>query len=197
MLLGQRTASNKVTITAALGLPHVVKPPNFLTMDFEDLENDKTLALLARSLAASVNPNEDEPTMVLGWYATSPELNTYTPLIHERFVNKLAASIQALPVTAFSSSSASAHASQLHAIHLTLDPKDLSFKTYVTAPVGLGGRTSNAIFVPVEHQLQISEAERPTRELPFLSLSSPLNFFQWTSFYPRRSPAKASRRKTP
>jgi translation initiation factor 3 subunit F len=78
-------------------------------------------------------------------YATSPILNSFSSLIQD-FYNA-----EALP---------------LPAIHLTLDPVTLTFKTYVSSPIGLSTlQTLNLLFKPIPCSLSIPAPERTTMEL--------------------------------
>lgn len=78
-------------------------------------------------------------------YATSPILNSFSSLIQD-FYNS-----EAVP---------------LPAIHLTLDPLTLTFKTYVSSPIGLSTlQTLNLLFKPIPCSLSIPPPERTAMEL--------------------------------
>lgn len=87
-------------------------------------------------------------------YATSPTLNSFSSLIQD-FYNSESA--------------------PLPAIHLTLDPVTLNFKTYISSPIGLSTlQTLNLLFKPVPCSLSIPTSERTALELlskPMLSSS--------------------------
>lgn len=175
ILLGHRSShgSSRIRVTAALGLPYVITSGNLLQMDFEDLDTDKTINLLQKANASS--PANDDQLQIVGWYATSPDLNSYTPLVHDKFATKVAqtahtssSATNALQA-AFKSASASSTAPQT--LHLTLDPETLAFTTYLAAPIGLSGKPQSALFVPVPNELELTPVERPARasrcHLPF------------------------------
>jgi translation initiation factor 3 subunit F len=78
-------------------------------------------------------------------YATSPILNSFSSLIQD-FYN-----LEAVP---------------LPAVHLTLDPVTLTFKTFVSSPIGLSTlQTLNLLFKPIPCSLSIPTPERTTMEL--------------------------------
>ena len=172
-LLGFRSpSSNKVTVTATLGLPYGLTASNDLKIDFEDLENEKTMLLLSKalSLGSAAQGTSSTPLLsssstaalpdgtatsaqdvsVVGWYTTNPNLNSYTPLIHDRYTSR----------------------TQGAAIHLTLDVETLQAKTYVAAS-GMGSQPRNALFVPVKNHFEaMTESERPARMSLLPSLDS-------------------------
>ncbi|KAA1094510.1 hypothetical protein PGT21_023743 [Puccinia graminis f. sp. tritici] len=79
------------------------------------------------------------------WYATSPILNSFLSLIRD-FYN-----LKAIP---------------LSAVHLTLDPVTLTFKTFVSLPIGLLTlQTLNLLFKPIPCSLLIPTPERTAMEL--------------------------------
>ena len=180
-----------ITITGTLGLPTAILGTGELKIDFEDLDSEKTLSLLSRALSsgsgsaassatastaasagsttASVG-NVDEHIQVVGWYATNPLLNSYTPLIHDRYAIRIAATAAASSA-AGGLSGASTAALAVPAVHLTLDPETLKFSTYVSATLGVGRRSQNGLFVPVKNKLVVSEMERPTRAFPSIRSS--------------------------
>jgi hypothetical protein len=70
-------------------------------------------------------------------YSTAAALNSYTPLIHEKY-------------TAVAANPASV-------VHLTLDPASFQYVAYTAQP-HLG--RPNAIFAPLRTELRVDEAER-------------------------------------
>jgi len=152
-LLGYRSfGSNQVTVTATLGLPYGFTKDGLLKIDFEDLENDKTMSLLSKALSlgssssssgTSSLPETAQEVTVVGWYTTHPTLNSYTPLIHDRYTSRAGP----------------------QAVHLTLDVESLQAKTYTSA-TGMGSQPQNALFVPVKNKFEaINETERPALDL--------------------------------
>ncbi|GAA5922042.1 hypothetical protein JCM1841_003131 [Sporobolomyces salmonicolor] len=146
-LLGVRSESdNSVEVRNAFGVPYEVHGRGQVTIDM-----DHHRALL--DLHLKVNPKE----VVVGWYATSPVLNSFSALIHSFYTSESA---------------------PFPAVHLTLDPSSLAFTTYTASPIGTSPRADHLAFIPVESVLRVAEQERPgldllTSNLTALSASTP------------------------
>ncbi|GAA5875259.1 hypothetical protein JCM1840_001913 [Sporobolomyces johnsonii] len=146
-LLGVRSESdNSVEVRNAFGVPYEVHGRGQVTIDM-----DHHRALL--DLHLKVNPKE----VVVGWYATSPVLNSFSALIHSFYTSESA---------------------PFPAVHLTLDPSSLAFTTYTASPIGTSPRADHLAFIPVESVLRVAEQERPgldllTSNLAALSASAP------------------------
>ena len=100
------------------------------------------------SLHLKANPKE----VLVGWYATSSELNTFSALI-QNFYGGQGDGTWPHP-----------------AIHLTVSTdagKDIEAKTYISAPVGVTAERAadSAAFIPVTHEIRYSEAEKSGLEL--------------------------------
>ncbi|KAH0145742.1 eukaryotic translation initiation factor-like protein 3 subunit F, partial [Aureobasidium melanogenum] len=94
------------------------------------------------------NPKE----VLLGWYATSSDLNTFSALI-QNFYGQQGDGTWPHP-----------------AIHLTVSTvpgKDIEAKTYISAPVGVTAERAadSCLFIPVPHEIKYGEAERSGLEL--------------------------------
>lgn len=140
-LLGVRSdLDNSVQVRNAFGVPYEAHGKGQVTIDM-----DHHRALL--DLHLKVNPKE----VVVGWYATSPALNSFTALIHSFYTSE---------------------SSPFPAIHLTLDPSSLSFTAYTSSPIGTSLRSDHLTFVPVESSLQVAEQERPGLDLLTQNLTS-------------------------
>ncbi|BGO98132.1 Eukaryotic translation initiation factor 3 subunit F [Rhodotorula toruloides ATCC 204091] len=140
-LLGVRDVqSGTVELRNAFGVPYEVRGKGQVTIDM-----DHHRAML--DLHLKVNPRE----VVVGWYATSPQLNSFSALIHN-----------------FYTSESAPHP----AIHLTLDPSSLSFAAYTASPLGLRAQDAHLAFTPVSTSLRVPEQERPGLDLLTSNLSS-------------------------
>ncbi|GAA5914123.1 eukaryotic translation initiation factor 3 subunit F [Sporobolomyces salmoneus] len=140
-LLGVRSdLDNSVRVRNAFGVPYEAHGKGQVTIDM-----DHHRALL--DLHLKVNPRE----VVVGWYATSPALNSFTALIHSFYTSESA---------------------PFPAVHLTLDPSSLAFTTYISSPIGTSLRNDHLTFVPVESSLQVAEQERPGLDLLAQNLTS-------------------------
>lgn len=149
-LLGVRnTETGEVEVRSCFGVPYAATGRDVAV----DSDHHRTLL----ELHHRVSPKE----VVVGWYATSPTLNSFSSLIQD-FYN-----IESLP---------------LPAVHLTLDPVTLSFKTYISSPIGLSTlQTLNLLFKPIACSLSIPPPERATMELltkPILGAPSVNNGLQ-------------------
>jgi len=90
-------------------------------------------------LHKKANPKE----IVVGWYATGPEVDEDSVLIHEFFVNEMQ-----------------------HPIHLLIDPTlkngTLGIKTFVSMPLGIdiSKKRFAAQFLPISLEISASDAEK-------------------------------------
>lgn len=95
------------------------------------------------ALHLKANPKE----VLVGWYATSSELNTFSALIQNFY-------------------SGQGDGTWPHpAVHLTVSTepgKDVEVRAYISAPVGVTAERAadSAAFVPVPHEIRYSEAEK-------------------------------------
>ncbi|BGP37585.1 hypothetical protein JCM10450v2_001500 [Rhodotorula kratochvilovae] len=141
-LLGvRRDTDNVVEVRNAFAVPYEVRTRGQVTIDL-----DHHRAML--DLHLKVNPRE----VVVGWYASSPHLNSFSALIHNFYANE---------------------AAPHPAVHLTLDPASLAFAAYTAAPLGLATAPgAHLAFLPVDAGLALPEHERPGLDLLSRNLSS-------------------------
>lgn len=100
------------------------------------------------ALHLKANPKE----VLVGWYATSSELNTFSALI-QNFYGGQGDGTWPFP-----------------AVHLTVSTeagKDIETRTYISAPVGvtMERAADSAAFVPVPHEIRYGEPEKAGLEL--------------------------------
>lgn len=100
------------------------------------------------SLHLKANPKE----VLVGWYATSAELNTFSALI-QNFYGGQGDGTWPHP-----------------AVHLTVSTeagKDIEARTYISAPVGVTAERAadSAAFIPVPHEIRYGEAEKSGLEI--------------------------------
>jgi translation initiation factor 3 subunit F len=100
------------------------------------------------SLYLKANPKE----VLVGWYATSSELNTFSALI-QNFYGGQGDGTWPHP-----------------AVHLTVSTdagKDIEVRAYISAPVGVTAERAadSAAFIPVPHEIRYGEAEKSGLEL--------------------------------
>ncbi|MBW0500364.1 hypothetical protein O181_040079 [Austropuccinia psidii MF-1] len=133
-LLGVRnTETGEVEVRSSFGVPYAATGRDMAV----DSDHHRTLL----ELHHRVTPKE----VVVGWYATSPILNSFSSLIQD-FYNS-----ESIP---------------LPAIHLTLDPMTLGFKAFISSSIGLSTpQTLNLLFKPIPSSLSIPTPERTTVEL--------------------------------
>jgi len=133
-LLGTRTES-EVEIKSCFAVPHHETSEQVQV----DMDYHKTMF----ELHQRVNPEE----VIVGWYATGPNINMYTSLIQDFF---------------------SRETSPHQAVHLTVDTEvrnDMGVKAYVSSPVGLSVKPENAVFIPLPVTLLSAPSERPSLSL--------------------------------
>lgn len=116
------------------------------TQEQVEVDMDYQKQMLALHLKA--NPKE----VLVGWYATSAELNTFSALI-QNFYGGQGDGTWPYP-----------------AVHLTVSTeagKDIDARTYISAPVGVTAERAadSASFIPVPHEIRYGEAEKSGLEL--------------------------------
>ncbi|KAK9473838.1 uncharacterized protein V1510DRAFT_414048 [Dipodascopsis tothii] len=138
-LLGTRSEDgSEVEIKSAFAVPHF-ESESQVEIDIEYYKN-------MYSLHRRANPKE----VLVGWYATSHELNPLSALIQSFF------------------SSAPDGTYPFSAVHLTMQTnpaQDIDVRTYVSTAVGATPEPENTLFVPVPYELRYTEAERSGLEL--------------------------------
>ena len=114
----------------------------------EQVEVDMEYQKQMLALHLKANPKE----ILVGWYATSAELNTFSALI-QNFYGGHGDGTWPHP-----------------AVHLTVgtEPgKEIEARTYISAPVGVTAERAadSAVFIPVPHEIKYGEAEKSGLEL--------------------------------
>lgn len=144
-LLGVRSEDgSQVQIKDCFPVPHI-EAEDQVEVDMEYHRN-------MFDLHQRVNPKE----VIVGWYATGKELNTYSALIQDFYTRE---------------------AAPFPAIHLTQDDdvssESLGLKTYVSTPIGVSQKAENCIFLPVPCEVQYFDAERSGLDLLSTALPDP------------------------
>jgi len=137
-LLGTRNSDSddsQITIHSAFAVGHTE------TTDQVEVDMEYQKAML--SLHMRANPKE----VLVGWYATSSELNTFSALIQNHY------------------SSQGEGTYPFPAVHLTVDSKpgkDVEVRAYISSAVGVTPERAadSAAFVPVPYTVLYSEADR-------------------------------------
>ncbi|KAL9121009.1 MAG: hypothetical protein Q9187_002435 [Circinaria calcarea] len=114
----------------------------------EQVEVDMEYQKQMLSLHLKANPKE----VLVGWYATSAELNTFSALI-QNFYGGQGDGTWPHP-----------------AVHLTVSTeagKDIEARTYISAPVGVTAERAadSAAFIPVPYEIRYGDAEKSGLEL--------------------------------
>jgi len=140
-LLGVRSEDGtEVEIRNCYAVPHTE------TQEQVEVDMDYQKSMLALHLRA--NPKE----VLLGWYATSSELNTFSALI-QNFYGQQGDGTWPHP-----------------AVHLTVSTvpgKDIAAQTYISAPIGTTPERAadSCLFIPVPHEIKYGESEKSGLEL--------------------------------
>ncbi|KAK0536875.1 hypothetical protein OC834_001005 [Tilletia horrida] len=148
-LLGIRTES-EIEIRSAFAIPHKETEEQVEV----DIEYHRKMA----ELHAKTHPGE----VIVGWYATGRELNTYSALIQDLF-SKETAPHQAVHLTFDTELNTSRTAESSSASGAESDA--LGVRAYVSSPLGLVPKAENAVFVPLPVTLLQTAAERPALNL--------------------------------
>lgn len=140
-LLGHRSEDGtEVEIRNCYAVPHTE------TQEQVEVDMDYQKQMLALHLRA--NPRE----VLVGWYATSSELNTFSALI-QNFYGQQGDGTWPHP-----------------AVHLTVSTvpgKDIEARTYISAPIGVTAERAadSCLFIPVPYDIKYGEAEKSGLEL--------------------------------
>jgi translation initiation factor 3 subunit F len=137
-LLGVRSDDGtEVEIRSAYGVPHDETEDQVIV----GMEHNKSMYQLHRK----ASPKD----VILGWYATSNELNNLSGLVQD-FYSQQGSGTYPYP-----------------AVHLTVETTsataDIDVRTYISSPVGvMADKTTagNCIFVPVPNEVRYSEVEK-------------------------------------
>ncbi|KAH7125237.1 eukaryotic translation initiation factor 3 subunit F [Dendryphion nanum] len=142
-LLGTRSEDGtEIEIRNCYAVPHTE------TAEQVEVDMDYQKQMLALHLRA--NPRE----ILVGWYATSSDLNTFSALIQN-----------------FYAGGQQGDGTWPHpAVHLTVSTepgKEIESRTYISAPIGVTAERAadSCLFIPVPHELKYGEADRSGLEL--------------------------------
>lgn len=140
-LLGVRSEDGtEVEIRNCYAVPHTE------TTEQVEVDMDYQKQMLALHLRAA--PKE----VLVGWYATSSELNTFSALIQNFYSNQGDGTFP--------------HP----AVHLTLSTiagQEISANTYISAPIGVTAERAadSCLFIPIPHEIKYGDAEKSGLEL--------------------------------
>ncbi|KAF2872320.1 eukaryotic translation initiation factor 3 subunit F [Massariosphaeria phaeospora] len=140
-LLGTRSEDGtEIEIRNCYAVPHTE------TAEQVEVDMDYQKQMLALHLRA--NPRE----VLVGWYATSTELNTFSALI-QNFYSQQGDGTWPHP-----------------AVHLTVSTvpgQEIESRTYISAPIGVTAERAadSCLFIPVPHEIKYGEAEKSGLEL--------------------------------
>lgn len=144
-LLGTRSDNGEVEVRSSFAVLHSETEEQVAV----DMEYLKTMY----ELHHRVNPKE----VIVGWYSTGSNLNTYSALIHN-----------------FYSQETAPH----QAIHLALNTgvvegEEAGVKAFIGSPVGVYPKPENCVFVPVPCELRFNDAERSGLDLLTATSNAP------------------------
>ncbi|KAF8663454.1 hypothetical protein AX16_001024 [Volvariella volvacea WC 439] len=130
-LLGTRTES-EVEIRSSFAVLHSETAEQVAV----DMEYHRTMF----DLHHKVNPKE----VIVGWYSTGSNLNTYSALIQNFYTQETAPHF---------------------AVHIALNTgavegEEPGVKAYISSPVGVSPKPENCVFIPVPVELRFHDAER-------------------------------------
>jgi len=134
-LLGIRT-DNEVEVRSSFAVLHSETDEQVAV----DMDYHRTMY----ELHHKVNPKE----VIVGWYSTGSNLNTYSALI-QNFYSQETAPHQAIHV----------------AVNTGIEGQDSGVKAFISSPVGVFPKPENCVFVPVPVELRFEDAERSGLDL--------------------------------
>ncbi|PSK53136.1 hypothetical protein B9Z65_3336 [Elsinoe australis] len=135
-LLGTRSEDGtEVEIRNCYAVPH--------TETAEQVEVDMEYQKNMLGLHLRANPRE----VLLGWYATSSELNTFSALI-QNFYSQQGEGTWPHPA--------------VHLTAATVPGKDIEVRAYISAPIGVTPERAadSCSFIPVPHEIKYGDAEK-------------------------------------
>ena len=144
-LLGVHS-ENEVEIRSCFAVPHHETD--------EQVQVDMHYHKAMLELHSKVHPEE----VIVGWYATSPQLNAYSALIQDFYTTE-SAPYQAVHLTIDTDLQSKGNAAAASS------PEPLGVRAYVSAPLGLTPKAESAVFLPLPVTLLSSSAERPALSL--------------------------------
>ncbi|OSX59404.1 hypothetical protein POSPLADRAFT_1048727 [Postia placenta MAD-698-R-SB12] len=144
-LLGTRSDNGEVEVRSSFAVLHSETEEQVAV----DMDYLKTMY----ELHHKVNPRE----VIVGWYSTGSNLNTYSALIHN-----------------FYSQETAPH----QAIHLalntgTVEGEQAGVKAFIGSPVGVLPKPENCVFVPIQCELRFNDVERSGLDLLTTTSTSP------------------------
>ncbi|PSR93783.1 hypothetical protein PHLCEN_2v4678 [Hermanssonia centrifuga] len=136
-LLGTRSDTGEIEVRSAFAVLHSETAEQVAV----DMEYHHTMY----ELHHKVNPKE----VIVGWYSTGSNLNTYSALIQNFYSQEIAPH---------------------QAVHLALNTgveegQQSGVKAYVSSPIGVTPKPENAVFLPIPCELQFKETERSGLDL--------------------------------
>ncbi|KAI1389479.1 Mov34-domain-containing protein [Hypoxylon trugodes] len=140
-LVGTRSEDGtEVSVASSFAIPH--------TENEDQVEVDVEYQKNMLSLHLRAHPRE----VLLGWYTTSPELNSFSALIQNFFASPETGTFP--------------HP----AVHLTVSAEpgqDVQTKAYISAPVAVNAEraSESCLFIQVPHRLAYNDAERSALDL--------------------------------
>ncbi|KAJ8120153.1 hypothetical protein ONZ43_g3069 [Nemania bipapillata] len=140
-LIGSRSEDGSdVSVVSSFAIPH--------TENEDQVEVDVEYQKNMLSLHLKANPRE----ALLGWYTTSPELNSFSALIQNFFASPETGTFP--------------HP----AVHLTVSTEpgaDVQLRAYISSPVAVNAERAaeSCLFIQVPHKLAYNDAERSALDL--------------------------------
>ncbi|KAI0796989.1 Mov34-domain-containing protein [Abortiporus biennis] len=136
-LLGTRSDTGEIDVRSSFPVLHS-ETDEQVAVDMEYHRN-------MYELHHKVNPKE----VIVGWYSTGSNLNTYSALIQNFYTQETAPH---------------------QAIHIAVNTgveagQPAGVKAYVSSPVGVSPKPENAVFVPIPCELRFKETERSGLDL--------------------------------
>ncbi|KAL7423390.1 hypothetical protein Q5752_002694 [Cryptotrichosporon argae] len=143
-LLGARSESgHEVDVRASFAVPHT-EGEDMVALDMPFLQQ-------LAELLGKTGIKES----IVGWYATSPVLDGWSALIQNYFSGETAP-FPAVHLTVDTALAADAEAGSV---------SGLGTKAYVSAPLGLGNKAENCVFLPVPVVVKFAPSERAALDL--------------------------------
>lgn len=156
-LLGVRSEDGlEVEIKSAYGVPH------------DETEGEVVVGIDYNRSMYQLHKRANPKEVILGWYATSSELNILSGLMHDFY-------------------SQTEGTYPYPAIHLTVQATDplanIDVRTYISSPVGITDKstTGNCLFIPVPNEVRYSEIEKSGLDVIRKGKDDPSRIIELTS----------------
>ncbi|XP_067937673.1 eukaryotic translation initiation factor 3 subunit F-like [Watersipora subatra] len=119
----------------------VVEVTNSFTVPHNEVEDEVAVDIEFAKNMYELHKMVNSSEVVVGWYSTGPDVTEHSVLIHEYYAREAK-----------------------NPVHITIDTTlrnaEMGMKAYISAPLGVPGRTMGSMFTPIPVELACYETEQ-------------------------------------